>query len=113
MTDLKKQIVCVFALSRSLAVGTKSGYKFFSLSSVDKLEQIYACSKYPTGVHPQQQSIPCGSGHVCQSCSCIALVLSLGPCQMFDYRSINTHTHTHDCCTHLPVLPVKIQSMQC
>lgn len=32
-------------LSRSLAVGTKSGYKFFSLSSVDKLEQIYECSK--------------------------------------------------------------------
>lgn len=32
--------------SRSLAVGTKSGYKFFSLSSVDKLEQIYECSKY-------------------------------------------------------------------
>lgn len=31
---------------RSLAVGTKSGYKFFSLSSVDKLEQIYECSKY-------------------------------------------------------------------
>uniref|UniRef100_A0AAR2L9J0 WD repeat domain phosphoinositide-interacting protein 2 n=1 Tax=Pygocentrus nattereri TaxID=42514 RepID=A0AAR2L9J0_PYGNA len=30
----------------SLAVGTKSGYKFFSLSSVDKLEQIYECSKY-------------------------------------------------------------------
>ncbi|KAG7239438.1 hypothetical protein INR49_028909 [Caranx melampygus] len=29
----------------SLAVGTKSGYKFFSLSSVDKLEQIYECSK--------------------------------------------------------------------
>uniref|UniRef100_H3AGJ9 WD repeat domain, phosphoinositide interacting 2 n=1 Tax=Latimeria chalumnae TaxID=7897 RepID=H3AGJ9_LATCH len=28
----------------SLAVGTKSGYKFFSLSSVDKLEQIYECS---------------------------------------------------------------------
>ncbi|KAF3846719.1 hypothetical protein F7725_003797, partial [Dissostichus mawsoni] len=27
----------------SLAVGTKSGYKFFSLSSVDKLEQIYEC----------------------------------------------------------------------
>uniref|UniRef100_A0A9J7ZSU0 WD repeat domain, phosphoinositide interacting 2 n=1 Tax=Cyprinus carpio carpio TaxID=630221 RepID=A0A9J7ZSU0_CYPCA len=26
---------------QSLAVGTKSGYKFFSLSSVDKLEQIY------------------------------------------------------------------------
>lgn len=34
-------------LNRSLAVGTKSGYKFFSLSSVDKLEQIYECSKYP------------------------------------------------------------------
>uniref|UniRef100_A0A8C6KI94 WD repeat domain, phosphoinositide interacting 2 n=1 Tax=Nothobranchius furzeri TaxID=105023 RepID=A0A8C6KI94_NOTFU len=30
----------------SLAVGTKSGYKFFSLSSVDKLEQIYECCKY-------------------------------------------------------------------
>lgn len=30
---------------RSLAVGSKSGYKFFSLSSVDKLEQIYECSK--------------------------------------------------------------------
>ncbi|KAL4658226.1 WD repeat domain phosphoinositide-interacting protein 2-like [Arapaima gigas] len=29
----------------SLAVGTRSGYKFFSLSSVDKLEQIYECSK--------------------------------------------------------------------
>uniref|UniRef100_A0A669D775 WD repeat domain, phosphoinositide interacting 2 n=1 Tax=Oreochromis niloticus TaxID=8128 RepID=A0A669D775_ORENI len=29
----------------SLAVGTKSGYKFFSLSSVDKLEQIYECYK--------------------------------------------------------------------
>uniref|UniRef100_A0A3P9BI32 WD repeat domain, phosphoinositide interacting 2 n=2 Tax=Haplochromini TaxID=319058 RepID=A0A3P9BI32_9CICH len=28
----------------SLAVGTKSGYKFFSLSSVDKLEQIYECT---------------------------------------------------------------------
>ncbi|XP_064376230.1 WD repeat domain phosphoinositide-interacting protein 2 isoform X3 [Dromaius novaehollandiae] len=27
----------------SLAVGSKSGYKFFSLSSVDKLEQIYEC----------------------------------------------------------------------
>uniref|UniRef100_A0A674D7Q4 WD repeat domain, phosphoinositide interacting 2 n=1 Tax=Salmo trutta TaxID=8032 RepID=A0A674D7Q4_SALTR len=26
------------------AVGTKSGYKFFSLSSVDKLEQIYECT---------------------------------------------------------------------
>lgn len=31
---------------RSLAVGSKSGYKFFSLSSVDKLEQIYECSEY-------------------------------------------------------------------
>ncbi|TKC39653.1 hypothetical protein EI555_015328 [Monodon monoceros] len=29
---------------RSLAVGSKSGYKFFSLSSVDKLEQIYECT---------------------------------------------------------------------
>uniref|UniRef100_A0A2I3HVT2 WD repeat domain phosphoinositide-interacting protein 2 n=1 Tax=Nomascus leucogenys TaxID=61853 RepID=A0A2I3HVT2_NOMLE len=28
----------------SLAVGSKSGYKFFSLSSVDKLEQIYECT---------------------------------------------------------------------
>uniref|UniRef100_A0A674DSI3 WD repeat domain, phosphoinositide interacting 2 n=1 Tax=Salmo trutta TaxID=8032 RepID=A0A674DSI3_SALTR len=28
----------------SLAVGTKSGYKFFSLSTVDKLEQIYECT---------------------------------------------------------------------
>ncbi|KAE8580011.1 hypothetical protein XENTR_v10024270 [Xenopus tropicalis] len=28
----------------SLAVGSKSGYKFFSLSSVDKLEQIYECN---------------------------------------------------------------------
>ncbi|XP_077304862.1 WD repeat domain phosphoinositide-interacting protein 2 isoform X1 [Lithobates pipiens] len=28
----------------SLAVGIKSGYKFFSLSSVDKLEQIYECT---------------------------------------------------------------------
>ncbi|KAM9392958.1 WD repeat domain phosphoinositide-interacting protein 2 isoform 2-T2 [Pholidichthys leucotaenia] len=27
----------------SLAVGTQSGYKFFSLSTVDKLEQIYEC----------------------------------------------------------------------
>ena len=26
---------------RSLAVGTKFGYKLFSLSSVEKLEQIY------------------------------------------------------------------------
>ncbi|KAJ8284098.1 hypothetical protein COCON_G00029480 [Conger conger] len=29
----------------SLAVGTKSGYTFFSLSSVDKLEQIYECTE--------------------------------------------------------------------
>ncbi|XP_028561492.1 WD repeat domain phosphoinositide-interacting protein 2 isoform X1 [Podarcis muralis] len=29
----------------SLAVGSKSGYKFFSLSSVDKLEQIYECTQ--------------------------------------------------------------------
>ncbi|KAM8933454.1 WD repeat domain phosphoinositide-interacting protein 2 isoform 1-T1 [Pelodytes ibericus] len=28
----------------SLAVGSKSGFKFFSLSSVDKLEQIYECT---------------------------------------------------------------------
>ncbi|MEE6497768.1 hypothetical protein FKM82_002839 [Ascaphus truei] len=28
----------------SLAVGSKCGYKFFSLSSVDKLEQIYECT---------------------------------------------------------------------
>ncbi|KAK2081931.1 WD repeat domain phosphoinositide-interacting protein 2 [Saguinus oedipus] len=28
----------------SLAVSSKSGYKFFSLSSVDKLEQIYECT---------------------------------------------------------------------
>ncbi|XP_069839678.1 WD repeat domain phosphoinositide-interacting protein 2 isoform X3 [Dendropsophus ebraccatus] len=28
----------------SLAVGIKSGYKFFSLPSVDKLEQIYECT---------------------------------------------------------------------
>ncbi|XP_061605601.1 WD repeat domain phosphoinositide-interacting protein 2 isoform X3 [Phyllopteryx taeniolatus] len=28
----------------SLAVGTKSGYKFFSLSFVEKLEQIYECT---------------------------------------------------------------------
>uniref|UniRef100_A0AAY5K6Q4 WD repeat domain phosphoinositide-interacting protein 2 n=1 Tax=Esox lucius TaxID=8010 RepID=A0AAY5K6Q4_ESOLU len=35
--------LCVFLVSRSLAVGTKSGYKFFSLSAVDKLEQIYEC----------------------------------------------------------------------
>ncbi|OBS78903.1 hypothetical protein A6R68_18706 [Neotoma lepida] len=32
------------AYQTSLAVGSKSGYKFFSLSSVDKLEQIYECS---------------------------------------------------------------------
>uniref|UniRef100_A0A2K6MST5 WD repeat domain, phosphoinositide interacting 2 n=2 Tax=Rhinopithecus TaxID=542827 RepID=A0A2K6MST5_RHIBE len=31
----------------SLAVGSKSGYKFFSLSSVDKLEQIYECKMGP------------------------------------------------------------------
>uniref|UniRef100_A0AAX7UMR1 WD repeat domain phosphoinositide-interacting protein 2 n=1 Tax=Astatotilapia calliptera TaxID=8154 RepID=A0AAX7UMR1_ASTCA len=36
----------------SLAVGTKSGYKFFSLSSVDKLEQIYECS------NPESHCIP-------------------------------------------------------
>ncbi|XP_043831824.1 WD repeat domain phosphoinositide-interacting protein 2-like [Dromiciops gliroides] len=30
--------------STSLAVGSKSGYKFFSLFSVDKLEQIYECT---------------------------------------------------------------------
>ncbi|KAG9349804.1 hypothetical protein JZ751_026157 [Albula glossodonta] len=28
----------------SLAVGSKSGYKFFSLSSIEKLEQIYECT---------------------------------------------------------------------
>lgn len=52
------ELVCALSLStcissyfwiwlfcRSLAVGSKSGYKFFSLSSVDKLEQIYECSK--------------------------------------------------------------------
>uniref|UniRef100_A0A8C1IRI8 WD repeat domain phosphoinositide-interacting protein 2 n=1 Tax=Cyprinus carpio TaxID=7962 RepID=A0A8C1IRI8_CYPCA len=37
-------IIVTSLLSRSLAVGTKSGYKFFSLSSVDKLEQIYECT---------------------------------------------------------------------
>lgn len=37
-------LACFFC--RSLAVGSKSGYKFFSLSSVDKLEQIYECSEY-------------------------------------------------------------------
>lgn len=35
----------IWLFCRSLAVGSKSGYKFFSLSSVDKLEQIYECSK--------------------------------------------------------------------
>ncbi|KAK2498804.1 hypothetical protein MC885_014142 [Smutsia gigantea] len=34
--------------NRSLAVGSKSGYKFFSLSSVDKLEQIYECRQLCT-----------------------------------------------------------------
>lgn len=43
MCLLNAVVVCYFC--RSLAVGTKSGYKFFSLSSVDKLEQIYECSK--------------------------------------------------------------------
>uniref|UniRef100_A0A8C2RJN6 WD repeat domain phosphoinositide-interacting protein 2 n=1 Tax=Capra hircus TaxID=9925 RepID=A0A8C2RJN6_CAPHI len=36
----------------SLAVGSKSGYKFFSLSSVDKLEQIYECNL-------KLQGLPC------------------------------------------------------
>ncbi|XP_025762582.1 WD repeat domain phosphoinositide-interacting protein 2 isoform X2 [Oreochromis niloticus] len=43
----------------SLAVGTKSGYKFFSLSSVDKLEQIYECNRVG----------PCCGGPRCRSSS--------------------------------------------
>jgi hypothetical protein len=38
-----------FLLYSSLAVGTKSGYRLFSLSSVDNLEQIYEngkCEEY-------------------------------------------------------------------
>lgn len=59
---------------RSLAVGTKSGYKFFSLSSVDKLEQIYECSKYPIirradiDVYLKLKALVClqtGSMHLC------------------------------------------------
>lgn len=35
----------VDTIFRSLAVGTKTGYKLFSLGSVDKLEQIYENGK--------------------------------------------------------------------
>jgi len=35
-----------FSVFRSLAAGTKTGYRLFSLSSVDKLENIYENGKY-------------------------------------------------------------------
>jgi hypothetical protein len=48
-TKIFHHIVCIVSiisfyillLCSSLAVGTKSGYRLFSLSSVDNLEQIY------------------------------------------------------------------------
>ena len=38
---LDAEEVHIFLAFRSLAVGTKTGYKLFSFNSVDKLENIY------------------------------------------------------------------------
>ena len=43
---LYKKVVCVCFFFRSLAVGTKNGYKLFSLSNIDKLENIYDSGKF-------------------------------------------------------------------
>ena len=42
---LTDRLYFLFALYSSLAVGSKSGYKLFSLNSVEKLEEIYEYGK--------------------------------------------------------------------
>ena len=38
-------VTSTFSLPSSVAVGSKSGYKLFSLNSVEKLEEIYEYGK--------------------------------------------------------------------
>lgn len=42
-----------FCFARSLAVGTKTGYKLYSLGSVEKLEEIYEYGKSRKGNEKQ------------------------------------------------------------
>lgn len=51
--DLFDVIFFCFSFSSSLAVGTKTGYKLYSLGSVEKLEEIY---QYGKKIHPKKHS---------------------------------------------------------
>lgn len=57
----------VIIFRRSLAIGTKAGYKLFSLSSVEQLDQVHGSSKYTCmGM----------CVHVCL-CLCVSVCLSV------------------------------------
>lgn len=42
---LQQRSFCFVSFSRSLAVGTKNGYKLYDLKKIDKLDLIYDDSK--------------------------------------------------------------------